>query len=235
RQGTRRTSWTTELGQLSSPQVRLQWAGPGRRRVARGGAARSVPPLQPRPRRSCRRGGAGPGAPARTRRPSDIKMSDDASDIIANEIREDAAEMPQGDSPVEDAEVQCGPATTSDEPVSADHTGEQHETTAACAETAPTGLLEQAKVSDAEEAPLNGEVTEDTLAECIDSNHDSHQLLGMACMPGALLASPRAARFTPCSGSKLDRKSVITCHLPGNQKQSSLGAPPRSACTCPSV
>lgn len=100
---------------------------------------------------------------------TDIKMSDDASDIIANEIREDAAEMPQGDSPVEDAEVQCGPATTSDEPVSADHTGEQHETTAACAETAPTGLLEQAKVSDAEEAPLNGEVTEDTLAECIDS------------------------------------------------------------------
>ncbi|XP_038182840.1 protein NOXP20 [Arvicola amphibius] len=96
-------------------------------------------------------------------------MSDDASAIITNEVREDAAGMPQGESPVEDAEVRCGPATTSDEPVPADHTGEQHESTAACAETAPTGLLEQAKVSDAEEAPINGEVTEDTLAECIDS------------------------------------------------------------------
>ncbi|CAO2639846.1 Protein Noxp20 [Lemmus lemmus] len=96
-------------------------------------------------------------------------MSDDASDIIANEVREDAAGMPQGDSPVEDAKVQCGPATTSDEPVPADQTGEQHETTATCEETAPSGLLEQTKVSDAEEAPLNGEVTEDTLAECIDS------------------------------------------------------------------
>lgn len=41
---------------------------------------------------------------------------------------------------------------------------------------------------------------------CFDpcvKNHDSHQLLDMACMPGALLAFPRAARFTPCSGSKL--------------------------------
>ncbi|KAM7326331.1 hypothetical protein ACRRTK_014809 [Alexandromys fortis] len=96
-------------------------------------------------------------------------MSDDASDIIANEVREDASGIPRGDSPAEDGDVQCGPATTSDEPVSADHTGEQHETTAACAETAPTGLLEQAKISDAKEAPLDGEVTEDTLAECIDS------------------------------------------------------------------
>ncbi|XP_050005588.1 protein NOXP20 [Alexandromys fortis] len=96
-------------------------------------------------------------------------MSDDASDIIANEVREDASGIPRGDSPAEDRDVQCGPATTSDEPVSADHTGEQHETTAACEETAPTGRLEQAKISDAEEAPLDGEVTEDTLAECIDS------------------------------------------------------------------
>ncbi|XP_041527555.1 protein NOXP20 [Microtus oregoni] len=96
-------------------------------------------------------------------------MSDDASDIIANEVREDAAGLPRGDSPAEDGDVRCGPATTSDEPVPADHTGEQHGTTAACAETAPTGLLEQAKISDAEGAPLNGEVTEDTLAECVDS------------------------------------------------------------------
>ncbi|XP_005074438.1 protein NOXP20 [Mesocricetus auratus] len=96
-------------------------------------------------------------------------MSDDASDIIANEVKEDAAEMPHSDSPTEDAEVQCGPTTTSNEPVPADHSGEQHETTAACAETAPTGLLEQSKAGAAEEDPLNGEVTEDTLVECIDS------------------------------------------------------------------
>ncbi|XP_027246535.1 protein NOXP20 isoform X2 [Cricetulus griseus] len=96
-------------------------------------------------------------------------MSDDASDIIANKVKEDAAEMPHSDSPAEDAEVQCGPAMTSNEPVPADHTGEQHETTAACAETAPTGLLEQSKAGATEEDSLNGEVTEDTLAECIDS------------------------------------------------------------------
>ncbi|ERE89254.1 protein Noxp20-like protein [Cricetulus griseus] len=100
---------------------------------------------------------------------ADIKMSDDASDIIANKVKEDAAEMPHSDSPAEDAEVQCGPAMTSNEPVPADHTGEQHETTAACAETAPTGLLEQSKAGATEEDSLNGEVTEDTLAECIDS------------------------------------------------------------------
>ncbi|CAH7451169.1 protein NOXP20 [Phodopus roborovskii] len=96
-------------------------------------------------------------------------MSDGASDIIANEVREDAAEMPHTDSPAEDVEVQCGSATTSNEPVPADHTGEQCETIAACAETAPTGLLVQSNASAAEEDPLNGEVTEDTLAECNDS------------------------------------------------------------------
>ncbi|KAL6032115.1 hypothetical protein STEG23_011070, partial [Scotinomys teguina] len=100
----------------------------------------------------------------------DTKMSDDASDITANEVREDAAEMPRSDSPAEDAEVQCGPSTmTSNEPVPADHAGEQHETTAVCAETVPTGLIEQSEASAAKENPLNGEVTEDTLAECIDS------------------------------------------------------------------
>ncbi|KAL1789778.1 Noxp20 [Sigmodon hispidus] len=96
-------------------------------------------------------------------------MSDDASDIIANEVREDAAEMPHRDSSAEDAEGQCGPSTTSNEPVPADQPGEQQETTAACSEVASTELLEQSKASDAEKNPLNGEVTEDTLAECIDS------------------------------------------------------------------
>lgn len=73
-------------------------------------------------------------------------------------------------SPAEDAEVQCGPAMTSYEPAPADHTGEQSEVSAAaCAEVTPTGLLDQSKASDADETPLNGEVTEDTLVECIDS------------------------------------------------------------------
>lgn len=101
---------------------------------------------------------------------TDIKMSDDARDAIANGVGEDAAEMPNSDSPAEDsAEVQCGPATASNEPAPADHTGEQPEITAACAETTPTGLLDQSKASDADETPLNGEVTKDPLVECIDS------------------------------------------------------------------
>lgn len=100
--------------------------------------------------------------------PSDIKMSDDAHDAIDNGGGEDAAEMPN--SPAEDAEVQCGPAMTSNEPAPAHHTGEQSEVSAAaCAEVTPTGLLDQSKASDADETPLNGEVTEDTLVECIDS------------------------------------------------------------------
>lgn len=99
---------------------------------------------------------------------TDIKMSDDAHDAIDNGRGEDAAEMPN--SPAEDAEVQCGPAMTSNEPAPADHTGEQSEVSAAaCAEVTPTGLLDQSKASDADETPLNGEVTEDTLVECIDS------------------------------------------------------------------
>ncbi|XP_051020727.1 protein NOXP20 [Acomys russatus] len=97
-------------------------------------------------------------------------MSDDASDAIANGTREDAAEMPRSDFPAEDAEAQGGPATTSNESVPADHTGEPHEMAAACAETAPTGLLEPCKASAAnDENPLNREVTEDTLVECVDS------------------------------------------------------------------
>lgn len=99
---------------------------------------------------------------------TDIKMSDDAHDAIDNGGGEDAAEMPN--SPAEDAEVQCGPAMTSNEPAPAHHTGEQSEVSAAaCAEVTPTGLLDQSKASDADETPLNGEVTEDTLVECIDS------------------------------------------------------------------
>ncbi|XP_028621132.1 protein NOXP20 [Grammomys surdaster] len=97
-------------------------------------------------------------------------MSDDARDAIANGVGEDAAEMPNSDSPAEDAaEVQCGPATASNVPAPADHTGEQPEITAACAETTPTGLLDQSEACDGNQTPLNGEVTEDTLAECIDS------------------------------------------------------------------
>lgn len=99
---------------------------------------------------------------------TDIKMSDDAHDAIDNGGGEDAAEMPN--SPAEDAEVRCGPAMTSNEPAPAHHTGEQSEVSAAaCAEVTPTGLLDQSKASDADETPLNGEVTEDTLVECIDS------------------------------------------------------------------
>lgn len=96
-------------------------------------------------------------------------MSDDASDTIANRVREDAAEMPNSDFPAKDAEEQCGPATTATEPVPADHPGEQQEIAAACAETAPTGLPQQSKASAADKNPLNEEATEDALVECTDS------------------------------------------------------------------
>lgn len=101
---------------------------------------------------------------------TNIKMSDDARDTIANGVGEDAAEMPNSDSPAEDAaEVQCGPATTSNEPAPDDHMEEQPEITAMCAESTPPGILDQSKASAADETPLNGEVTEDTLVECVDS------------------------------------------------------------------
>ena len=97
-------------------------------------------------------------------------MSDDARDTIANGVGEDAAEMPNSDSPAEDAaEVQCGPATTSNGPAPDDHMEEQPEITAMCAESTPPGILDQSKASAADETPLNGEVTEDTLVECVDS------------------------------------------------------------------
>uniref|UniRef100_A0A8C6WDS7 Family with sequence similarity 114, member A1 n=1 Tax=Nannospalax galili TaxID=1026970 RepID=A0A8C6WDS7_NANGA len=97
-------------------------------------------------------------------------MSDDAGDTVANGDRADVAEMPKNDSPAKDAEEQCGPATASSEPAPACPTRELHEDTAGlCAETAAVELPEPSKDTAAVETPLNGEATEDTLAECIDS------------------------------------------------------------------
>ncbi|XP_021496360.1 protein NOXP20 isoform X2 [Meriones unguiculatus] len=95
-------------------------------------------------------------------------MSDDASDTIANRVREDAAEMPNSGFPAEDAEEQHGPDTTANEPVPAGHPGEQREIAAACAETSLTGLPPQSEASAADKDRLDGEVTEGTLVECTD-------------------------------------------------------------------
>uniref|UniRef100_A0A8C5LD74 Family with sequence similarity 114, member A1 n=1 Tax=Jaculus jaculus TaxID=51337 RepID=A0A8C5LD74_JACJA len=100
-------------------------------------------------------------------------MSDDAGDLSAQGDRTDnnrIAEMAKSDSPAEVADAQCGPATTSNEPAPADSTGYLHEDPGGpCPETVAAEPLEQPKDAAAVETPLNGEVTGDPLAECVDS------------------------------------------------------------------
>nr|XP_044986237.1 protein NOXP20 isoform X2 [Jaculus jaculus] len=100
-------------------------------------------------------------------------MSDDAGDLSAQGDRTDnnrIAEMAKSDSPAEVADAQCDPATTSNEPAPADSTGYLHEDPGGpCPETVAAEPLEQPKDAAAVETPLNGEVTGDPLAECVDS------------------------------------------------------------------
>lgn len=97
-------------------------------------------------------------------------MSDDASDTVATADGEEITKNSSSDSLPEDAEVHSDSATTSNEPAPAEPRGDMHDHAAdQGAETAATGLLQQLKDAGTTETSLNGEVTEDTLADCIDS------------------------------------------------------------------
>ncbi|XP_063520542.1 protein NOXP20 isoform X5 [Pongo pygmaeus] len=97
-------------------------------------------------------------------------MSDDAGDTLATGDKAEVTEMPNSDSLPEDAEVHCDSAAISHEPTPADPRGEGHENAAVQgAGAAAIGPLVHPQDANAMELPLNGDVTEDTLAECIDS------------------------------------------------------------------
>jgi hypothetical protein len=106
---------------------------------------------------------------------ADIKMSDDAGDTLATGDRAVITEMPRSDSSPEDAEMPSDPATASHKPPQpGDPRGDLHENEAGQGAEPPAALhSEQSKDTGtkdtATETPLNGEVTEDTLAECTDS------------------------------------------------------------------
>ncbi|XP_003800727.1 protein NOXP20 [Otolemur garnettii] len=98
-------------------------------------------------------------------------MSDDAGDTLATGDKDKITEMPNSDSLPEDAaEMRCSSATISNVPTPGGPTEEGHETAAVQGtETEAAEFLEQPRDTRATEPPLNGEVPEDTLAECIDS------------------------------------------------------------------
>ncbi|XP_064440444.1 protein NOXP20 isoform X3 [Mirounga angustirostris] len=97
-------------------------------------------------------------------------MSDDAGDTSAIRDKAEIAKMPESEFSPKDTEARCDSAMISNEPTAADARGDGHENaTVQGAETTDTGHLEQPQHTSATEPPLNGEVTEDALAECIDS------------------------------------------------------------------
>ncbi|KAI4585712.1 hypothetical protein MJG53_005946 [Ovis ammon polii x Ovis aries] len=106
-------------------------------------------------------GGSGPG---------DIKMSDNGDDMLASGDKEEITNKPNSDTLPKDAEVRCDSAAISNELTPANPRRDVHENEAVQgAETADTGLAEEPKDLGAMELPLNGEVTEDALAECVDA------------------------------------------------------------------
>ncbi|XP_007102371.1 protein NOXP20 isoform X1 [Physeter macrocephalus] len=97
-------------------------------------------------------------------------MSDDGDDTLATGDKAEITNMPNSDTLPKDAEAHCDSATISNELTPADPRGDVRENAAVQgAETADTGLTEQPKDPGPVEPPCNGEVTEDALAECIDS------------------------------------------------------------------
>ncbi|XP_072663548.1 protein NOXP20 isoform X1 [Canis lupus baileyi] len=97
-------------------------------------------------------------------------MSDDAGDPSATGDKAEIAKMPKNEFVPEDTEAHCDSAMISDEPTTADGREDGHENaTVQGAETTDTGQHEQPQHTSAMEPPLNGEVTEDALVECIDS------------------------------------------------------------------
>ncbi|XP_075400553.1 protein NOXP20 isoform X2 [Tenrec ecaudatus] len=92
-------------------------------------------------------------------------MSDHGSDTLAPGGQAEITETPSNDSLPADAEGHCESATILKEPTPADPRADVCEHAAVeSAETADTSHPEQPG-----ECPFHGEVTEDTLAECVDS------------------------------------------------------------------
>ena len=101
---------------------------------------------------------------------TDIKMSDNGDDMLASGDKEEITNKPNSDTLPKDAEVHCDSAAISNELTPANPRRDVHENEAVQgAETADTGLAEEPKDLGAMELPLNGEVTEDALAECVDA------------------------------------------------------------------
>ncbi|XP_004459437.1 protein NOXP20 [Dasypus novemcinctus] len=97
-------------------------------------------------------------------------MSDDASDTFATGDKAESTEMPSSDPLPKDAEAHCDSTPILNEPTPADHQEHVHgNASVQGVEIADTRLLEEPKDAGAMEPPLNGEVTEDTLDECVDS------------------------------------------------------------------
>ncbi|XP_007951719.1 protein NOXP20 [Orycteropus afer afer] len=92
-------------------------------------------------------------------------MSDHGSETLATGEKADITETTSSDYLPDNAEVQCDSATILNQPTPADPRTDVHENAAVQgAETADTRHPEQTL-----EPPFNGEVAEDTLAECVDS------------------------------------------------------------------
>ena len=101
---------------------------------------------------------------------TDIKMSDNGDDMLASGDKEEITSKPNSDTLPKDAEVCCDSAAISNELTPANPRRDVHENEAVQgAEIADTGLAEEPKDLGAMELPLNGEVTEDALAECVDA------------------------------------------------------------------
>ncbi|XP_072801261.1 LOW QUALITY PROTEIN: protein NOXP20 [Vicugna pacos] len=97
-------------------------------------------------------------------------MSDDGNDTLVTGDKTEITDVPSSDTSPEDAEVHCDSATISSELMPADPRGDVQENAAVQgAETADTGPTEQLEDAQAVDPPLNGEVAEDALAECVDS------------------------------------------------------------------
>lgn len=95
-------------------------------------------------------------------------MSDDAGDTLDTGDKAEITENPSSDVLPKDAEVHCDSTTISNEPTLADSEGDVHgDAPIQDAETATTEDPEQPRHT--MEPPVNGEVTEDVLAECVDS------------------------------------------------------------------
>ncbi|XP_036100162.1 protein NOXP20 isoform X1 [Molossus molossus] len=96
-------------------------------------------------------------------------MSDDADDTVATGDKAEVTEMPNSDSLPQDAEVHCDSAMLSNEPTLAEPRDVHEDAAIQGAETEDTGHPEQPEDTSTVESPLNGEVTEDVLAGCIDA------------------------------------------------------------------